>query len=76
MCYECVWFLSVVSSPSFQADTFILTSAGLLPSKNIIHIVGQNDPANIKDMVYSVLKYCEENKFNSVAFPALGTGKC
>ncbi|XP_034055195.1 protein mono-ADP-ribosyltransferase PARP14-like isoform X3 [Gymnodraco acuticeps] len=65
----------IVSSPSFQADTFIVTSAGLLPSKNIIHIVGQNDPANIKDVVYSVLKYCEENKFNSVAFPALGTGQ-
>ncbi|KAF3851557.1 hypothetical protein F7725_013329 [Dissostichus mawsoni] len=65
----------IVSSPSFQADAFILTSAGLLPSKNIIHIVGQNDPANIKDVVYSVLKHCEENKFKSVAFPALGTGQ-
>ncbi|KAI4819928.1 hypothetical protein KUCAC02_027929, partial [Chaenocephalus aceratus] len=65
----------IVSSPSFQADTFILTSAGLLPSKHIIHIMVQNNPANIKDLVYSVLKYCEENKFNSVAFPALGTGQ-
>lgn len=52
----------------------IVTSAGLLPSKNIIHIVGQNDPANIKEVVYSVLKVCEDNKFSSVSFPALGTG--
>lgn len=52
----------------------ILTSAGQLPSRNIIHVVGQNDPANIKDMVYSVLKVCEEKRFRSVAFPALGTG--
>ncbi|KAF3853285.1 hypothetical protein F7725_013973 [Dissostichus mawsoni] len=65
----------IVSSPSFQSDTFILTSAGLLPSKNIIHIVGQKDPASIKEVVYSVLKYCEDNKFNSVTFPALGTGQ-
>ncbi|XP_030579266.1 protein mono-ADP-ribosyltransferase PARP14-like isoform X2 [Archocentrus centrarchus] len=58
-----------------QPQALILTSAGQLPSRNIIHIVGQNDPTNIKDMVYSVLKVCEENKFTSVAFPALGTGQ-
>uniref|UniRef100_A0A3Q3GV61 Poly [ADP-ribose] polymerase n=1 Tax=Labrus bergylta TaxID=56723 RepID=A0A3Q3GV61_9LABR len=52
----------------------IVTSAGQLPSRNIIHIVGQSDPVRIKEMVYSVLKICEENKFKSVAFPALGTG--
>lgn len=55
----------------------IMTTAGQLPSKNIIHVVvGSNDPARIRDIVYSVLKLCEENKFNSVAFPALGTGLC
>ncbi|XP_074495688.1 protein mono-ADP-ribosyltransferase PARP14-like [Sebastes fasciatus] len=64
----------IVSSPSYQPGLFILTSAGLLPSRHIIHVVGQNDPAKIKDMVYSVLKFCEENKFISVSFPALGTG--
>ncbi|XP_053181167.1 protein mono-ADP-ribosyltransferase PARP14-like [Scomber japonicus] len=65
----------IVSSPGYQPGAMILTSAGLLPSKNIIHIVGQNNPAHIKDMVYSVLKVCEENKFSSVSFPALGTGQ-
>ncbi|XP_056232020.1 protein mono-ADP-ribosyltransferase PARP14-like [Seriola aureovittata] len=65
----------MVSSPGYQPRPMILTSAGNLPSGHIMHIVGQNDPAKIKDMVYSVLKTCEENKFNSVAFPALGTGQ-
>ncbi|XP_045890992.1 protein mono-ADP-ribosyltransferase PARP14-like [Micropterus dolomieu] len=65
----------IVNSPGYQPRPMILTSAGKLPSKNIIHIVGQRDPAQIKDMVYSVLKVCEENKFKSVSFPALGTGQ-
>ncbi|XP_062272829.1 protein mono-ADP-ribosyltransferase PARP14-like isoform X1 [Scomber scombrus] len=65
----------IVSSPGYQPGSMILTSAGSLPSRNIIHIVGQKDPANIKDMVYSVLKVCEEHKLSSVSFPALGTGQ-
>ncbi|XP_054466481.1 protein mono-ADP-ribosyltransferase PARP14-like [Anoplopoma fimbria] len=65
----------IVSSPGYKPGPFILTSAGRLPSTNIIHIVGQNDPAKIRELVYSVLKHCEENKLSSVAFPALGTGQ-
>ncbi|KAL7391183.1 hypothetical protein ABVT39_005598 [Epinephelus coioides] len=65
----------IVSSPNYQPSQFIMTSGGLLPSRHIIHVVGQNDPAKIKDIVYSLLKYCEENKFKSVSFPALGTGQ-
>ncbi|XP_067429640.1 protein mono-ADP-ribosyltransferase PARP14-like isoform X1 [Thunnus thynnus] len=65
----------IVNSPGYQPRPMIVTSAGLLPSKNIIHIVGQKDPANIKEVVYSVLKVCEDNKFSSVSFPALGTGQ-
>lgn len=53
----------------------IMTSGGQLPCRHIIHVVGRNSPAAIKDMVYSVLKYCEEQQFSSVAFPALGTGR-
>jgi len=56
-------------------QTEIMTSAGLLPCGNIIHIIGRNDPADIKDVVFSVLKLCESSQFTSVAFPALGTGK-
>ncbi|XP_040011244.1 protein mono-ADP-ribosyltransferase PARP14-like isoform X2 [Xiphias gladius] len=65
----------IVNSPGYRACPMILTSAGNLSSKSIVHVVGQNDPAKIKDMVYSVLKLCEENKFSSVSFPALGTGQ-
>ncbi|XP_078027150.1 protein mono-ADP-ribosyltransferase PARP14-like isoform X4 [Epinephelus lanceolatus] len=63
----------IVSSPSYQPSQFIMTSGGLLPSRHIIHVVCRNDPAKIKEVVYSLLKYCEENKFKSVSFPALGT---
>ncbi|KAM6944682.1 protein mono-ADP-ribosyltransferase PARP14-like [Lycodopsis pacificus] len=65
----------IVSSAGHQPGMFIVTSAGLLPSRHIIHVVGQNDPANIRDLVYSVLKYCEDNRLSSVSFPALGTGQ-
>ncbi|KAM3867433.1 protein mono-ADP-ribosyltransferase PARP14-like [Diretmus argenteus] len=64
-----------VNAPGYQQVEMLLTSPGQLPCRNIIHIVGRNDPANIKDVVYSVLKTCEANKFASVAFPALGTGQ-
>uniref|UniRef100_A0A673XIT1 Poly [ADP-ribose] polymerase n=1 Tax=Salmo trutta TaxID=8032 RepID=A0A673XIT1_SALTR len=59
----------------FQPCRMIVTSAGSLPCKHIMHIVGQNDPEIIKETVYNVLKKCEEQKFTSVSFPALGTGQ-
>ncbi|XP_032372441.1 protein mono-ADP-ribosyltransferase PARP14 isoform X1 [Etheostoma spectabile] len=65
----------IVNSPNYQPGLFILTLAGKLPSTHIIHVVGQNDPAKIKDVVYTVLKFCEENKLSSISFPALGTGQ-
>ncbi|KAM3868382.1 protein mono-ADP-ribosyltransferase PARP14-like [Diretmus argenteus] len=65
----------IVNAPGYQQVEMLLTSPGQLPCQNIIHIVGRNDPANIKDVVYSVLKTCEAKKFASVAFPALGTGQ-
>eukprot|EP00063_Salmo_salar_P009128 XP_013983963.1 PREDICTED: poly [ADP-ribose] polymerase 14-like isoform X3 [Salmo salar] len=65
----------IVKSPSFQPCSMIVTSAGSLPCKYIMHIVGQNDPEIIKETVYNVLKKCEEQKFTSVSFPALGTGQ-
>ncbi|KAM6970013.1 protein mono-ADP-ribosyltransferase PARP14-like [Aplochiton taeniatus] len=65
---------TIAQSRSSQAS-MIITSAGSLPCKNIVHIVGQNDPGRIKEVVYDVLKMCEEQKFASVSFPALGTGQ-
>lgn len=72
---SCVLAPSVMAAGNQQC-LMILTSAGQLPCKNIIHIVVASDPAKIKEAVCSVLKLCEENKFTSVAFPALGTGLC
>ncbi|XP_058268081.1 protein mono-ADP-ribosyltransferase PARP14-like isoform X2 [Hemibagrus wyckioides] len=64
----------IMASQSQNGD-MIMTLGGQLPCRNIIHIVGRNSPAEIKNVVYSVLKFCEEQKFSSVAFPALGTGQ-
>uniref|UniRef100_A0AAR2JBB2 Poly [ADP-ribose] polymerase n=1 Tax=Pygocentrus nattereri TaxID=42514 RepID=A0AAR2JBB2_PYGNA len=65
----------IVNSTSLQQKEMIVTSGGQLPCSHIIHIIGRNTPAAIKDAVYSVLKMCEAQKFSSVAFPALGTGQ-
>uniref|UniRef100_A0A3Q3SM17 Poly [ADP-ribose] polymerase n=1 Tax=Mastacembelus armatus TaxID=205130 RepID=A0A3Q3SM17_9TELE len=61
--------------PMLRSSPMIMTSAGKLPSKNILHVVGQNDPAKINEMVLRVLNVCEDNKFSSVSLPALGTGQ-
>ncbi len=55
-------------------ETEIVTSSGNLPCKEIIHIVGCSSPADIQQKVLSILMLCENLKFSSVAFPALGTG--
>lgn len=65
----------IVSSQGFQSRPMILTSAGHLPSRNIIHVVGHNDPSKIKELVYGLLKMCEEKTFRTVCLPALGTGQ-
>ncbi|XP_067290157.1 protein mono-ADP-ribosyltransferase PARP14-like [Pseudorasbora parva] len=66
--------LQIVRSSNMQQSE-IMTSAGNLPCGNIIHIIGRNDPSDIKDVVFSVLKLCERGRFTSIAFPALGTGQ-
>lgn len=68
---ECAMIVAKLS----QQVQMIVTSGGQLPCKHIIHILGRNNPAEIKVVVNSVLKNCEEQKFSSVAFPALGTGQ-
>ncbi|XP_066544429.1 protein mono-ADP-ribosyltransferase PARP14 isoform X2 [Amia ocellicauda] len=56
-------------------DGIIMTRPGNLQCQKIVHIVGQSDPSNIKDTVKHVLQVCEEKRFTSVSFPALGTGQ-
>ncbi|XP_026865824.2 protein mono-ADP-ribosyltransferase PARP14 [Electrophorus electricus] len=52
----------------------VLTKAGNLPIKNIVHMVGQTKEKEITRSMYKVLKKCEESTIQSVSFPALGTG--
>ncbi|NWT07825.1 PAR14 polymerase, partial [Vireo altiloquus] len=51
---------------------YIVTQAGNLPCKKIIHFVAHND---IKFVVSQVLQECELQQYTSVAFPAIGTGE-
>ncbi|XP_072329277.1 poly(ADP-ribose) polymerase family member 14-related sequence 1 [Scyliorhinus torazame] len=53
----------------------IITNPGNLQCQKIIHMVGQTDPNQIKAFVGTILQTCENSKFSSVAFPALGTGQ-
>lgn len=38
-------------------------------------MVGQTNEKGISSSMYKVLRMCEDNKIQSVSFPALGTGK-
>ncbi|NXY17710.1 PAR14 polymerase, partial [Atrichornis clamosus] len=51
---------------------YIITQAGDLPCKKIIHFVAQD---NIKSLVSQVLQVCEQLWCTSVTFPAIGTGE-
>ncbi|NWU52151.1 PAR14 polymerase, partial [Dromas ardeola] len=57
---------------SQQNKCYIITQAGKLPCKNIIHFVAQDD---IKMLVTKVLQECELQQYTSVTFPAIGTGQ-
>ncbi|XP_070551872.1 protein mono-ADP-ribosyltransferase PARP14-like [Ptychodera flava] len=50
----------------------VLTSAGSLKCKKIIHLVP--DPENIKDSVHEVLKLADMCRFSTVVMPTIGTG--
>ncbi|XP_077305873.1 protein mono-ADP-ribosyltransferase PARP14-like [Lithobates pipiens] len=53
---------------------YVVTQAGNLHCKNIIHVAGHTKPALIGQCVTNVLQMCERQQATSVAFPAMGTG--
>ncbi|KAM8933536.1 protein mono-ADP-ribosyltransferase PARP15-like [Pelodytes ibericus] len=52
----------------------VVTGAGDLKCKNIIHVIGAKRPASIVKAVKEVLEECDDNQLDTVAFPAMGTG--
>lgn len=57
----------------------VLTNAGKLPYKAIIHVAGINmfwvsTSDSIKKSVISAMKIVNQNNFSSVAFPIIGAG--
>lgn len=57
----------------------VLTTAGKLPFKGIIHVAGINmlwraTPYSIRESVYSAIQIINDRKFTSVAFPMIGAG--
>lgn len=57
----------------------VLTSAGVLPFKGIIHVVGINmlwraSETSIRDSVRNAIKVAEEHGFQSIAYPLIGAG--
>jgi O-acetyl-ADP-ribose deacetylase (regulator of RNase III) len=57
----------------------VLTSAGKLPFKGIIHVAGINllwraSERSIRNSVRNALRVAAENGFRSIAFPVIGAG--
>jgi O-acetyl-ADP-ribose deacetylase len=57
----------------------VLTSAGKLPFKGIIHVAGINmlwraSERSIRDSVRNAMKVAAEHRFQSIAFPVIGAG--
>ncbi|XP_071793808.1 protein mono-ADP-ribosyltransferase PARP14-like isoform X2 [Asterias amurensis] len=51
-----------------------VTGAGSLLCKSIVHVVTPNTPEGIKAVVAKALQRAEKDGFQSLSFPALGTG--
>ena len=57
----------------------VLTSAGKLPFKGIIHVAGINmfwrsSERSIRDSIRNAIQLAHEKKFQSIAFPLIGAG--
>src|SRR5688572_3213177 len=72
-------FKELAKHGAMPLGTAVLTSAGKLPFKAIIHVAGINmlwraSERSIRDSVTSALKIASERGFSSIAFPLIGAG--
>lgn len=68
-----------VSKGPIKVGEAVLTGAGKLKAKYVIHAAGmgqdlQTDTAKVQQATRNSLKLAEENGISSMAFPAIGTG--
>lgn len=62
--------------PGAKTDSgLMMTQAGNLQCKKIIHISAQSNAVMIQKHVRKALEMCAKEKLTSIAFPAIGTGK-
>ncbi|XP_073711243.1 poly(ADP-ribose) polymerase family member 14-related sequence 1 isoform X2 [Misgurnus anguillicaudatus] len=54
---------------------YIMTQAGNLQCKKIIHIAAQSNAVHIEKIVKRALEKCAKERFTSISFPAIGTGQ-
>ena len=72
-------FLELPVFKSIPLGGAVLTSAGKLPYKGIIHVAGINlfwraTESSIRNSVINAVGIAKENNFNSIAFPIIGAG--
>jgi O-acetyl-ADP-ribose deacetylase (regulator of RNase III) len=72
-------FIEVARYGPIPLGRAVLTSAGKLSFKGIIHVAGINmlwraSERSIRDSVRHALELAEKNRFGSIAFPIIGAG--
>ena len=65
-----------VDSTKSQIATTVLTTAGQLDAKCVAHMVASDSPSSneIEKCISNCLKTVNENEWESISFPAVGTG--
>jgi O-acetyl-ADP-ribose deacetylase (regulator of RNase III) len=72
-------FKELAKSGPIPLGTAVMTSAGKLPFKGIIHVAGINmlwraSERSIRDSVRNAMRLAVEGGFSSIAFPLIGAG--
>lgn len=72
-------FNTLLKQGPMPLGSAVLTDAGRLPYKGIIHVAGINmlwraSEFSIRQSVSSAIDICNQHQFKSVAFPVIGAG--